>query len=98
DASRFVKTAEGYLCKCCGVSFRYETEEEKIGCMMGYRQLKNYRFDEARETFIDILYDYPESIDARWGLLLARYGIVFVKGFFDDVIEPIYCFPEYDEL
>jgi len=29
--------------------------------------------------------------------LLARYGIVFVKGFFDDTSEPIYCFPEYDE-
>jgi len=98
DHSRFVKTNEGYLCKCCGVGFRYETEEEKINCMMGYRQLKNYRFDEAREIFIDILCDYPESIDARWGLLLARYGIVFIKGFFDDVIEPIYCFPEYDEL
>ncbi len=98
DNSRFVKTKEGYLCKCCGVGFRYETEEEKIGCMMGYRQLKNYNFDEARETFIDVLYNYPDSIDARWGLLLARYGIVFVKGFFDDIIEPIYCFPEYDEL
>jgi hypothetical protein len=98
DHSKFVKTADGYLCKCCGVGFRYETEEEKINCMMGYRQLKNYRFDEARETFIDVLYDYPESIDARWGLLLARWGIVFVKGFFDDIIEPVYCFPEYDEL
>lgn len=49
--------------------------------MMGYRQLKNYRFEEAREIFIDILYDYPESIDARWGLWLARYGIVFIKVF-----------------
>ena len=84
DHSRFVKTAEGYLCKCCSVGFRYETEGEKIGCMMGYRQLKNYHFDEAREAFVDVLYDYPESIDARWGLLLARWGIVFVKGFFDD--------------
>ena len=98
DNNRFVKTPEGYICKCCGVGFRYETEEEKINCMMGYRQLKNYRFAEARETFIDVLYDYPESIDARWGLLLARWGIVFVKGFFDDIIEPVYCFPEYDEL
>ena len=97
DSSRFIQKNDGYICKTCGVWFRYETEEEKVGCMDGRRRLKNYRFDDAREAFIEVLDKYPESIDALWGSLLARYGIVFVKGFFDDTSEPIYCFPEYDE-
>ncbi len=97
DSARFIEKNDGYICKTCGVWFRYETEEEKAGCMDGRRRLKNYRFDDARETFMEVLDKYPESIDALWGSLLARYGIVFVKGFFDDTTEPIYCFPEYDE-
>lgn len=97
DSSRFIQKDDGYICKTCGVWFRYETEEEKAGCMDGRRRLKNYRFDDARETFMEVLDKYPGSIDALWGSLLARYGIVFVKGFFDDSSEPIYCFPEYDE-
>ena len=28
--------------------------------------------------------DYPESISALWGLLQARFGVVYVKGFFKD--------------
>ena len=97
DSTRFIQKNDGYICKTCGVWYRYETEEEKAGCMDGRRRLKNYRFDDARETFMEVLDKYPESIDALWGSLLARYGIVFVKGFFDDTSEPIYCFPEYDE-
>ena len=23
---------------------------------------------------------------------------MFIKGFYDDVIEPVYCFPDYEEL
>ena len=97
DSARFIQKSDGYICKTCGVWFRYETEEEKAGCMDGRRRLKNYRFDDAREVFMEVLDKYPDSIDALWGSLLARYGIVFVKGFFDDTSEPIYCFPEYDE-
>ena len=97
DSTRFIQKNDGYICKTCGVWYRYETEEEKAGCMDGRRRLKNYRFDDAREAFMEVLDKYPESIDALWGSLLARYGIVFVKGFFDDTTEPIYCFPEYDE-
>ena len=97
DSSRFIQKSDGYVCKTCGVWFRYETEEEKAGCMDGRRRLKNYRFDDAYEAFMEVLDKYPKSIDALWGTLLARYGIVFVNGFFDDTAEPIYCFPEYDE-
>ena len=98
DSSRFTEKKDGYICKCCGVWFRYETEEEKLGCAIGYRYLRTYDFESARTVFEETLDKFPKSIDARWGLLLARFGIVFIKGFYDDVIEPIYCFPDYEEL
>ena len=98
DAKQFVEKGDGYICKCCGVWFRYETEEERDGCLAGYRQLRKYNFEDARDTFEEVLINFPKSIDARWGLLLARYGVVYIKGFYDDVIEPVYCFPDYEVL
>ena len=98
DAKQFIEKDDGYICRCCGVWFRYETEEERDGCLAGYRQLRKYKFEDARDTFEEVLASYPESIDARWGLLLARFGVVYIKGFYDDVIEPVYCFPDYEVL
>lgn len=98
DSSRFAEKENGYVCKCCGVWFRYETEEEKLNCAIGYRYLRTYNFEAARTVFEETLDKFPQSVDARWGLLLARFGVVFIKGFYDDVIEPVYCFPDYDEL
>jgi hypothetical protein len=85
------------------VAFYLENDEnvssdEKNRIERGYANLRNYEFAKARYAFMDVLRDYPKSIDARWGLLLAKYGVVFIKGFFDGGGEPIYCFPEYDEL
>ena len=103
DAKSFRRCDEGYICNCCGVAFYIEEEakansEEKSKIERGYANLRNYEFQKARYTFMDVLKDHPKSVDARWGLLLAKYGVVFIKGFFDGVVEPIYCFPEYDEL
>ncbi len=98
DAKQFIEKGDGYICKCCGVWFRYETEEERDGCLAGYRQLRKYKFEDARDTFEEVLVNYPGSIDARWGLLLSRFGVVYIKGFYDDVIEPVYCFPDYEVL
>jgi hypothetical protein len=93
-----LKKEDGYVCKCCGVWFRYQTEEEKLHCAIGYRYLRTYNFEAARTAFEETLDNFPQSIDARWGLLLSRFGVVFIKGFYDDVIEPVYCFPDYEEL
>ena len=98
DAKQFIEKGDGYICKCCGVWFRYETEEERDGCLSGYRQLRKYKFEDARDTFEEVLVNFPGSIDARWGLLLSRFGVVYIKGFYDNVIEPVYCFPDYEVL
>ena len=97
----FMKVDGGHVCKCCGVWYKQATTQseirEEIQCELGYSQLKRYEFEAAKDTFRSIISEHPESINALWGALLARYGVVLVKGFFDDIIEPIYCFPEYDE-
>ena len=103
DTKSFKPYERGYICGCCGVAFYREDDkklsnDEKNRTASGYANLRNYEFQKARYAFTDVLRDYPKSIDARWGLLLAKYGVVFIKGFFDGVVEPIYCFPEYDEL
>ena len=97
-ASNFKERDDGYVCRSCGVWFRYESSEEKRGCADGYKHLRKYQFEDACEEFETVICNNPGSIDARWGLLLSRFGVVFIKGFFDNVTEPIYCFPEYDEL
>lgn len=98
DASRFVKREDGYVCKCCGQWFRYHTDAEKSRCSQGYENLSNYRFDDARSIFQRVIIDNPGSVSARWGLLLARFGIVFTKAFAGTEAAPVYCFTEYSEL
>jgi len=98
DSSRFVKREDGYVCKCCGQWFRYETDAEKSRCSQGYENLSNYKFDDARSIFQRVIIDNPGSVSARWGLLLARFGIVFTKAFAKTDASPVYCFPEYGEL
>ncbi|MBQ8448365.1 MAG: toll/interleukin-1 receptor domain-containing protein, partial [Clostridia bacterium] len=102
DASRFIPRENGYVCKCCGVWYEAQKKEGNSSTAhrltQGYEFLNNYDFDRARNVFQRIMRDEPESIDARWGFLLAKYGVVYVKGFFNDIIEPIYCFPDYANL
>ena len=95
DRSEFILRKGEYVCKCCGRCYKEKTSEEETRLAIGYESLKSYEFDSAERTFKDIISDHPESVDARWGMLLARYGIVFVKGFYMEEIEPIYCFPNY---
>ena len=98
DSVRFVKREDGYVCKCCGQWFRYETDAEKSRCSQGYENLSNYKFDDARSIFQRVIIDNPGSVSARWGLLLARFGIVFTKAFAKADAAPVYCFPEYEEI
>ncbi len=74
--------------------------EEKINEIAllkdGFTAICRYDFDGAKAIFSEILDKYPESINAYWGYLLAWYGIVYVKGFYDGKISPTYCFQEYD--
>ena len=95
DRSTFIIRESEYICKCCGRCYRESASGGETRSIIGFETLKNYDFAAAENIFSEIIADYPESIDARWGLLLARYGIVFVKGFYMGEIEPIYCFPNY---
>ena len=93
--SSFIIRESEYICKCCGRAYRENPTGGETRAVIGFETLKNYDFAAAETIFSDVIRDYPESIDSRWGLLLARYGIVFVKGFYMGEIEPIYCFPNY---
>ena len=92
----------GVICKCCG-HYTYDSKslsEEDIHrlsrCDMGYDAIRNYQFTDAKRIFEGVLHDYPDCADAYWGLLQAKYGIVYVKGFYTGEVTPIYCFPDYD--
>ena len=102
EFSSFLFRNNGYICKCCG---QYTYEKKGLGedevlklsrCDGAYREIRSYRFSEAKRLFEDILRDYPDCVEAHWGLIQARYGIVYVKGFYTGEITPIYCFPDYN--
>ncbi|MBQ8448668.1 MAG: leucine-rich repeat protein [Clostridia bacterium] len=102
DVNLIAERDGGYVCKCCGVWYKKDpTEEEfreQMRCEQGYSQLSAYRFGDARDTFQRILQNNPNSINALWGVLLARFGVVFIKGFYKGVVEPVYCFPNYERM
>jgi len=102
DYSSFIKRDNGRLCKCCGVWYQEQASHEdmmmQVRCENGYAQLRTYRFDDARDTFETVLMEDAENISALWGVLLARFGVVFIKGFYKNVVEPIYCFQNYDRM
>ena len=104
EAAHFEIKDNGYVCKCCGAWNRPKNNSDPKNDMLAYRLLQgyeflnNYDFERARNSFQRIIKDAPESIDAYWGFLLAKFGVVYVKGFFNGIIEPIYCFPDYDSL
>ena len=95
DRGTFTVRENEYICRCCGRAYRKKLSDGEARCAQGFENLKNYSFEAAEDVFADVISEYPDSVDARWGLLLARYGIVFVKGFYTDEVEPIYCFPNY---
>ena len=98
ERALFSVDGEDLVCKCCGSWLRKNYSEESIGCRIAYGYLNSYRFEEAKVAFGDVVKRFPNSVDARWGLLLAEYRIVYIKGFYNDVTEPIYCFSEYDKF
>ena len=102
DSKLITERAGGYVCKCCGVWYKPNPTDdelrEQMRCEIGYSQLKSYRFGDARDTFQMILRNNPNNISALWGVLLSRFGVVYIKGFYKGVVEPIYCFPNYERM
>ena len=93
--SKFKKRGRDYVCGCCGSWFRSKDNEDSH-CESGYAMLNTYHFDEAKHIFQTAIAETPDNIDALWGWILAEYRIVYVKGFYNDVIEPVYCFDKYE--
>jgi transcription initiation factor TFIIIB Brf1 subunit/transcription initiation factor TFIIB len=97
DSKLIAEREGGYVCKCCGVWYKEKTTDEEFR-EHGFAQLRAYRFGDARDTFQIILQNNPNNINALWGLLLSRFGVVYIKGFYKGVVEPIYCFPNYERM
>lgn len=97
------------ICKHCGTAHYTEKqsspelilEMEKI--QIAHAKIKSYHFGEARDIFISLIQDHHTAmpIAAKWGYLLAKYGIIYIINFFKQnangeySIEPIYCLPDY---
>lgn len=66
-----------YLCRFCGAVF----ENNAVGgtlTTLAFEQLRTAKFDDASETFSEVISKYPNSHEAYFGKLLAKYGVVFV--------------------
>ena len=96
EYSRFKRKGRDFVCSCCGRWYRLKHNDEEMDCRIAYNDLNSYEFDKARDSFERILERYPNSIDALWGYLLAEYRIVYIKGFYKNVVEPIYCYDKYE--
>ncbi len=108
NASLFIRFPNGgYTCRCCNTYHYYTSEEEYTKCEIGFDHLRCYQFGEALITFQNVLQLYPDSIQALWGFLLAKFRVVFIQGFYEKKVidnnifrkvTPIYCFENYKAL
>ena len=87
-SSHFQILKTGYICKSCGGYHYYLNDDEQSKCNDAFADIRAYRFFDAEESFREILREYPESVSARWGILLAKFGIVEIKGFYEKEIKP----------
>lgn len=90
------KTADGRLvCVLCGavVSMpKNEQSDQHSRIVYGYEHIRAFEFKSAMETFEGVIKDYPESVDGYWGYLQAYYGIVYVKGYGENLPKPTFCY------
>ena len=107
NAAHFIHLQRGYICQHCNAYHYYSTQDEELRCQIGYSYIRNYEFSEAETEFRAIIKQYPDSVAARWGFLLAHFGIVEIKGFYEKkmhedgtselAVKPIYCFQHYEK-
>ena len=107
NGAHFKHLSKGYICLHCNAYHYYVSEEEEDRCREGFTKIREYHFSDAEDMFAQVLLDFPNSVSARWGLLLARFGIVEIKGFYEKKVyengetafasKPIYCFQRYEK-
>ena len=71
-------------CDYCGrVNTLPEAEQRpgaESGCMRRANELRNHgEYEEAARLYQRILAENPDEHEARWGLLLCRYGVQYVE-------------------
>ncbi len=68
-------------CKYCDrINDRPKSEPEKRDSMKLANELRNMgEFAEARQRYLDVLAANAQEHEARWGLLLCKYGVVYVE-------------------
>ena len=68
--------------------------EESISCQIGNNHIDNYQFVDAIYTFKRVLDKNPDSEAALWGYLRAYWGIVYLKGYNEEIEKPTFCYAQ----
>ena len=67
-----------WVCPACGaVRQRDINGEEDTLLYNAAQKLRMAAFDEAEDMYRDVVARYPDNSAARWGLVLAKYGIKY---------------------
>ena len=96
QSDSLLKNADGRLvCALCGavVSMpKNEQSDQHSRIVYGYEHIRAFEFKNAMEAFEGVIKDYPDSVDGYWGYLQAYYGIVYVKGYGENLPKPTFCY------
>jgi DNA-directed RNA polymerase subunit RPC12/RpoP len=70
-------------CEYCGSTMALPRNPDQIKTNL-YNRANHFRlnneFDKASGIFERILNQYPEEAEAYWGLVLCKYGVIYVDG------------------
>ena len=56
-------------------------QDDEIRLMKYANERRNLgEFDEAERVYRKVLQSYNDEHEARWGLLLCKYGVIYVEG------------------
>ena len=70
-----------------------EGESLKRGLDIAQSYINSYRFSDARNQYRLLLKDNPTSVDVLWGALQAEFGIVYLRGYDEEISKPTFCYP-----
>lgn len=67
-----------WICPACGLTRAEDiSNEESTLLYNALQKLRMASFDDAEDAYRDIVDKYPKNSEARWGLVLAKYGIKY---------------------
>ena len=67
-----------WVCPACGLTRAEDiSNEESTLLYNALQKLRMASFDDAEDAYRDIVDKYPKNSEARWGLVLAKYGIKY---------------------